>query len=360
MVLKFFKRLILLLAGTWSLVIFAVMGLWLVVSVGLFPIDSKFTALGFFPPYGFILFLFPALLLLLLIKDWKRFGWVALIYLLFFITFGDFNFTGRKSEPLPETLKTQKLTVAALNLRYFSYGLENVAEGIKQMEADVYLLSENVITDDQKEELERRIKPMTFHMGRQEGTAIISKYPVLSFKEVELPSRQASLFEENEVNEQHKNPYRSFVHAVVDVNGVPTHAISIRFLAGRAKDRSPKEVLRWGFYVLDSQLKELDFFINYINKLDGPVIFGGDLNATPSSYVVKEISKIAVDTYLEDHIWGNFTFWTNFPSYARLDYIFSKGMVQPVRSELPDIVVSDHYAVFTEFLIPTQLPAAKK
>lgn len=340
------------LAWIWSVLLVLFMIQWGLVHLEYYPKDSKWLALGFFPPFWFILFVIPPVWIFFRQRYRKTWKSLLLIYLVFFISFGDFLFVKRQTHQFSENTITEKISVIALNLRYYSYGFQNVVNAINDMDADIYLLSENDITSQQIIDLKTMVSPKEFHMGKNEGTAIISRFPVTMFKEVEFPTRQASLYKGNEIEELGDNPHRSFVHAIVDVNGTLVHAISVRFIAGRAKDRSPKEVLKFGFYVLEQQLKEVDFFLDYLSRLEGPVIFGGDLNATATSYTLKELSKVATDAYMQDHTWGGFTFWTNFPSYARLDYLFSMNEVEPVRSEKLDIIVSDHYPVRAEFLVP--------
>jgi len=334
------------------LAILGLKALWILVYFDFFPQHSRLIALGFFPPLWFILLLFFPLLLFLLSGARKMALWVGGVYLAFVLGFGDFSLQKADALSVQTINQAPKLSVVALNVRYYSYGLDMFIDAIRDMDADLYLLSENVLNGSERQKLESALQPgLSFLMGRQEETAIISRYPVIDFREVELPSRQASLFENNEVALQERNPHRSFLHARVQVDGHPVHVISIRFLAGRAKDRTPAEVLTWGFYVLKSQLEELAFFLNYLEKLEGPIVFGGDLNATPSSIVIRRLSAVATDVYLNDHFWGGFTFSTGFPSVARLDYLFCRNGIGPLRSERLSHIISDHYPVFAEFAI---------
>ncbi len=342
----------LLCSAVGALVLFT-MASWILVFYHYFPNEPKFVALGSFPPYGFILFVLPLMFMFWILGNKKTAVISLLLFFMFFISFGDFSFKSKgTSQHSDQSTNGHKLSVIALNVRYYSYELKKVIKAIKEMDADLYLISENVLSTEEQQTLEKELYPWTFHMGRQEGTAIISRFPIVDFKEVVLPSKQASLSKPNEVERQHLNPNRSFVHATVNVDGTPVHAISIRFLAGRSASRRLSDVYNWGVYVFGMQSKELGFFLNYLNELKGPIIFGGDLNATPSSMIVRRLSEIAVDSYLEKHFWGGFTFWTQFPSYARLDYIFSMNGVRVLSSEILDVVVSDHYPVHSQFMIP--------
>ncbi len=344
-VLRYFSNL-------WMIGVIFITIQWILVYFYFYPVESRWIALGFFPPFWSSLIIIPPFCVYFIQGCRKRWLSTIAFALTFFILFGDIAIVKQDAHRFSAEEKTQSLSIAAINTRYYSYGFDKVVNVFKEIDADLYLLSENDISQENVKILKERIHPYFFHMGRREGTAIISRYPVVSFKEILFPTHQASLKKANVLAKQHLNPNRSFVHAVIDVNGTPVNAISVRFLAGRPYSRSLSDVLRWSFYVLDGQIKELQLFENYLKEIKGPIIFGGDLNATPSSITLRRLSETAVDLYLQDHIWGGFTFWTNFPSYARLDYIFVKNNVQPQRSEKMHTIVSDHYPVYAEVLIP--------
>ncbi len=312
--------------------------------------DSPFYGLDFLPPIWLSLLVLPVSLIYWLLH-YRRFAIILTgFFLLYFFVFDDFGFIKSYSTYPIKNTGSKKISVAALNVQYYSYGLDKVINVIKTIDADVTLLSENVLSNEQFKIVKEKLYPARFYMGRKESTAIISKYPVIEFNEVVLPSHQASLSGGNDIEKQHLNPNRSFSHAVLEVAGFKLNVISVRFLAGRPKNKTISERYKWSKYVLATQLQEVKFFKNYVSKLKGPVIFGGDLNAPPSSKTIKKLRQIATDAYLEDHIWGGYTFTTELPS-MRLDYLFSMNNVVPVKSEMIKIKVSDHYPVFAEFFI---------
>lgn len=350
--MKLNKNVIRFLSRSVACIFFIVIIVWITVGHRNFPIESKFIALGYFPPEGFIIFILPLVLLFWILGDKKSAAVSMLVYLLFLLIYGDFSFNNKETSEESDLLNGHKLSVIAINVRYYSYGLDKMISAIKNMDADLYLLSENILSPEERRTLEKELHPWTFKMGRQEGTAIISRFPVIEFTEVILPSKQASLRMPNKISNQHLKPNRSFVHAKIDVYGTLVNAISIRFLGGRPADRTFTEAIKWGFYELEMQLKELEFFLSYLKNLRGPIIFGGDLNATPSSIILQKLSEIAVDSYLKKHIWGGFTFQTKFPSYARLDYIFGMNDIRVLDSKILDVVISDHFPVYSQFMIP--------
>jgi endonuclease/exonuclease/phosphatase (EEP) superfamily protein YafD len=345
------------IANFWTIAVIGIIFLWINVAIELIPMDSRWIALGYLPPFWFIILLIVPIILFLLLRLYRRSAALIVLYLAFFLGFGDISLVRSPSYQFSRDDRTQKISVIALNLRYYSFGFDEIVDAINKLDADFFLLSENEISDEQIAAMKERVFPKVFHMGQQESTAIISRHPVLDFKEVKFPTRQASLFDGNTVEEIKQNPFRSFAHAIVDINGTKTHIISVRFIAGRAANRQLENVIRWGFHVLDAQQQELEFFLNYLDKLEGPVIFGGDLNATPTSIVMQTLSEAATDLYLQDHIWGGVTFGTSFPPRTnfpttRLDYIFAANEVQPLNSRILDMVISDHYLVYAECMIP--------
>ena len=124
-------------------------------------------------------------------------------------------------------------------------------------------------------------------------------------------------------------------------------------LAGRPKDHSIGECIKWGKYLLNSQDEELAAFTDYLKTVSGPIIFGGDLNVTPNTQIIHQLNQYAEDTYLQEHMFGAFTFKLSFPT-MRLDYLFHSKDVISKKSEVVKMntILSDHFPVRAVFLIP--------
>jgi len=158
--------------------------------------------------------------------------------------------------------------------------------------------------------------------GKKYETAILSKYPVLFCSEIELPTHQASLSGSNDIDSLLINPKRSFVHIRINFNDREIDVISIRLIAGRPKSNNLKDQIEWGRYLIKKQTEEIKFFVNYLNTLEGPIVFGGDLTAPPNAKVMKPLYKIAEDAAQSQSLVPGPTFRTEFP-VIRLDYIFT-------------------------------------
>lgn len=316
--------------------------------LNIFSEDSPFFGFTYLSPLWLILFIIPSFTGSLLAGNKKLAGAAAVLYIIFFLCYGDIALI-KPEYDIPE--ESTKVSVLALNVQFYNHGLKKVIKAIKNIDADISLLSENVLSEEEIEYVKKEMAPQFFFMGKAESPALISKYPVIEWKEIELPSHQASLSGGNKLEEQHLNPHRSFVHAIIDLDGTLLHAISIRFIAGRPESQKISDQLEWGNYIAKTHVEEINFFKDYVSKLEGPVIFGGDLNAPPGSKPIKELNKIATDAYMVQHTYGNLTFSVETP-ILRLDYLYFMNNVVPLKTEvLYDVVVSDHYPVYGEFLI---------
>jgi endonuclease/exonuclease/phosphatase (EEP) superfamily protein YafD len=253
------------------------------------------------------------------------------------------------------------LKVAAWNVQYFFHGLEQVTTALLDTDADVILMSEFMLEPDQLKKFEHRAGPYRLFRSSQGDTAILTRLPVQNVREVYLPSRQASLVGPNRIEDQAHNPRRSFLDASLLFQGHTIHFLSLRFIAGRAASESLLDQLPWGLYLWKTQLEEVQFFKDYIKRMSDPYIFGGDLNAPPSSITLRELNELAQDAYFQQHYWGDFTFKTkmfrqqkekNMPA-IRLDYLFASPGFLVRDIEHRNNRFSDHDMVLASFAFPS-------
>jgi len=239
----------------------------------------------------------------------------------------------------------------AVNEHSNAHGLYNVAGALNRLAADVAHLSGNVLDAAGAARAQELFAPRTFRMGRSGETAIVSRYPILSFREIDLPTAQASLSGPNRLDAQAAQK-RSFTHAVIDVNGTRVNVLSLRLIAGRAPEGSLVAQIEWGLYLVRSQAAEVEAFCSYAAALQGPVIFGGDLNAPPSASAIGRLGERYRDAYLARHLVGKPTFRVHPTPYLRLDYLFSSRDVPVLASRRVNVEVSDHFPVWAEFALP--------
>lgn len=316
----------------------------------IFSETSIFYGLDYIPSILITIAVIPVFIIRLFLGYKKSASVFIIIFLFYFSQFGDENLIASVKSNTHSQFYKSDISVAAINVQYYAKGFENVINKIKEIDTDVVLITENVLDEKQTAILDSIAYPYNVVTGRPGSSAILSKYPILNYKEIELPSYQASLSRSNDLDTLHRNPHRAFLHAVVDVKNTPVNIISIRLLGGRPKDNSLKESIRWGRYLIDIHQKEIDFFIDYINNIDGHIIFGGDLNAHSTSKTVRKLNETAVDAFtISKSLIGN-TFSPPFP-ILRIDYLFAKNEVIPVYYKKLDLILSDHYPIYAEFVI---------
>ena len=300
-------------------------------------------------PQGLVSLLIVILAAVLLVVNRRRTGLLLVSLSLFALACrGDCSFDAFRSQPQSEEEVT--FTVITLNVEWYRRGFTRIVAGIREIDPDIVLINENMLPDEAGEVYAADLPQYHYATGRPGETAILSKYPIMSVTEVEFPSRQTSPKEPNRIEDIANNAHRSFLHAIIDINGTPVNVISVRFIAGRPPSYTLGDQFRWGKFVLIQQMEEVQFFNDYITEEEGPVVFGGDLNATASSKVIRQLRKVSRDAFLANHFYGRATF--RVPNVmSRLDYIFLKGPIRSLKSEVVHIKVSDHYPVYVELAV---------
>lgn len=298
--------------------------------------------------------LYPLLLLLIAIfglcKRYLLFFCLGVTLITHFACLGDVSWQALNHKT--NTSKTEiDLRLMALNLRYWSFGVEQILSAIKSHRPDFVLVSENAFSQKDFVAIESLKAPYNFYYGRQSETGIFTTHKAIEVKEIEFSSRQASLFNYNEVQIQSENTHRAFLHATFNIDGRTVNVISVRFVAGRGSTKKIKDQIEWGKYLLQMQIIELKEFTKYLKNISGEVLFGGDLNATPGSIVVGSLLNYADDIWAKDHFFGIPTFSTlTALAFLRLDYLFYRGLkLELVKSYLSEDFISDHYALFGDF-----------
>lgn len=251
---------------------------------------------------------------------------------------------------------TASIRVGAANVQYLHQGPAYVGRELHKLDTDVWLLSEFETSSTQEQDFLAQLPDYELVIGRSRDVAVLSRQPVLDWKEIPLPSHQTSLRQRNSIAAQTGHPKRSFLHVTIGTSEGPVHVIPLRFIAGRPPADDPMSQFRWGRYLLREQAREVDAFASYVAGINGPVIFGGDLNATHASVVVRRLRKIGRDVYLESNPFGDYTFRTFTPwlpplATLRLDYLFATSQVDIMRSWRELKKISDHYPIIGDFTI---------
>jgi endonuclease/exonuclease/phosphatase (EEP) superfamily protein YafD len=323
-----------LMSGLGYLPDWILLGFW-VVALGVLPPKKRKTQrssrLG---EFKFLVFHF-----ILLLVGWGTadFGWQNL------------RVAKVKGDRLPDS---GSFSVLSINLRYFSFGTQRLVEVFQKYQPDVIFLSETVPTFWDKQWMGMAMPQYRFLSTRTSETALLTRLPVESFREVELPTRQASLEFPNEVKEQMSHSHRAFGHAQLWVGKQLVHFIPIRFVAGRGPEGKVSKQLNWGRYLLKSHLEELEFFRKYLGELTGPMMLGGDLNATPGSFVVHGMTSTGIrDVWFDKHFWGGHSFSTFKIPFVRLDFLFASPSIYTSQLHHIPELISDHEVLWGSFVM---------
>lgn len=326
-------------------------------SLELIPARSLLAGATFVPPLFCALLGFAAALALISL-GYRPGAWgLVLLQSAYFAAFGDYSL--RSLGPTTEPTDSWRLKAVALNVQYFTEGVPKIADYLARLEPDVMLLSEAEGDAKTRKAFTQALAPYDIRYAAKGDTAIASRHPIIEFYDVVLPSFQPSLSGFNLTATQYRNPRRTFVHAVIDVHGTRINVLSVRLIAGRGRSHAPIDQWHWGRFLMREQAREVSTFVRYVKQLQGPVLFGGDLNATSSSISILKLNEIADDAYLNTHVWGDFTFKTkllpmqkhkNLPA-LRLDYLFVRNGLLPQRVDVLDGNVSDHFPVMGEFAL---------
>lgn len=173
------------------------------------------------------------------------------------------------------------------------------------------------------------------------GNAVFSKYPILGKSIVSLKSfRPVTTFElDSRRSTVRELIDRHVLDAQIDVEGRTLNVLSWHG-AWTAPPHDSRETFR-----------QANIVYEYLKKIGGPFILGGDLNAVTSSKTIKLISQIAVN-FMEkspsETVTTNIKVHKIAPRGYLIDYIFASPVVKLLDLRIPNITVSDHLPVVAE------------
>ncbi|MBL8027198.1 MAG: endonuclease/exonuclease/phosphatase family protein [Fibrobacteres bacterium] len=316
---------------------------------GLITSDHILYGADMLPPIWPTAILSCALFIIYWIKQKRVFLYLLMLVAANILFVGDIKLT---SSGRAKTSEHSTITVLAQNVQYYTNGLNKVFDTILAIKPDIAILGENSVSDSELVLIKKKDTSYAFYQSRRFGPALFTRLPVLSCKEIEFPTYLTSLSGKNDLEKMDRNPRSTFLHAVINVYGTHINIIAVRFIAGRPKENTLRENIRWGHYLILEQIKERDFLVNYIGRLKGPIIFGGDLNATPTSKIIRPLRKITSDVYLACNHIGIPTFKVGRPIQTRLDYLFCSKECIPLEAKVLNTIIADHYPVWAKIGVP--------
>ena len=157
----------------------------------------------------------------------------------------------------------------------------------------------------------------------QYGTAILSRFPITSSENTLLPRPAGT-------------QQRGLLHAVIDVDGTSLGAYVTHLEHTSA----------------DARLQQVTAIRDLLAGDEGPVVLGGDFNATPGTPVMALARTFVTDTWAEVGTGSGLTAPSSTPR-ARIDYLLHRGAVEPLDVEVVAGPVSDHRAVAARYAVGT-------
>lgn len=116
-------------------------------------------------------------------------------------------------------------------------------------------------------------------------------------------------------------------------------------------DTVGKKVLHKLSFAFQKRSEELQSVLDGMPPIEGPVIVCGDFNETPLSYNYRQMQKAGfTDTFIKAGRGIKPTYAGKLP-LLRIDYIWSKDGVVPLRFKRHKYKASDHYPIILDFAI---------
>ena len=149
--------------------------------------------------------------------------------------------------------------------------------------------------------------------GSQYGNAIISKYPIKNVRKIKV-----------DVGMGIKDEYEPRIFLIADVE---------------AEDKKITVIAtHFGIRESEKQLA-VERLQDILKEIDGHVIFMGDLNNEPGSYIYSQISRMLVDSCSDIKL--PLTFSSDNPRY-KIDYIFTSADIKAKNVYTSPLKYSDH------------------
>ncbi|MFW9831781.1 MAG: endonuclease/exonuclease/phosphatase family protein [Candidatus Thorarchaeota archaeon] len=267
---------------------------------------------------------------------------LLLIPLLFIVGWGSFTYN---ITPQP----SGQLTVMSYNIHEAfditnRLDLDAILQTIQQADPDILVLQEvdtGVIMSGSTDQsrwlalkLNMYLAPVTSTNHIWQSDVILSKYPILNYDYLLLPSPSED---------------DTLLRAEINIDGQQVSVYAVHFSAFSSADRQI----------------QADIGIPWVMDTAGLKIWAGDFNVNAYSNDSVDQSIYAdITTYLNDSFTvavsqaGNQT-WPSWDPYERIDYVFVSSTITVISHTVPVSYASDHLPVVVELQLPS-LPISQQ
>ena len=277
-------------------------------------------------------YLFLPLPILLLISLWKRnrvsLAELCIPLLLFVLMFGHLFWPPSSNEIVEEN---QVITLMSFNVLYSNKNDKAIIDSIQSANPDVVGFQELMpaMAASLVQELESDYRYNTFQLLEPDlGTAVLSKFPIESVEQFELPPRDLS------------------IHTVVQVHGTKVHVIVVHLSANNFFDYPITEFVTLVKERYGHRKKETMQLRQMIQDLDGPVLLMCDCNMTETSETYARLDTVLEDSFREAG-WGiGHTLQPPqlFP-VQRIDYVWHTDEFEALYAYVGQAAGSDHLPI---------------
>ncbi len=243
-------------------------------------------------------------------------------------------FDKKKRTKMIEYIKSTNADILCLQDNTFCKAHGKIPDDIKEIESMGYPY--HVISEDYCSE----------HNSRKYGTAIFSKYPIIS---------------SNKINYKGIN-YESLLYADININNKKCRIFTTHLRSMRLKRETFNT---WEDYIMvqqdtadildKSKFHKLIYFDKkhteqailskqIMDTTKSPFIFCADLNSVPTSYVYHHLAKGLKDAFLEKGFGFGKTYSELSPT-LRIDVMLTTPDIKTINYSSPKLNLSDHYPV---------------
>lgn len=183
------------------------------------------------------------------------------------------------------------------------------------------------------------------------GIATLSKFPVVNRGVINFSnSSNSSIYTDVLINQ---DTVRIFNNHLQSIRFNKNNYSFISNSKALKEDERLKEIKDISFRLRDAFIKrasQADILAKHIENSPYPVIVCGDFNDVPVSYTYRKMKKNLNDSFVEAGKGIGTTYMGKFPAF-RIDFIFHSKDIKCTNFDIPDVRLSDHYPVTSEFVL---------
>ncbi len=187
------------------------------------------------------------------------------------------------------------------------------------------------------------VKPKsTNRIGAEFGLAILTKYPIVNKGEIHIGSKtmNAAIYADIKIGMK--------VIRVINCHLESMSFEEVSISDDEKKERLNSNLSKWKEGMV-KRSKQVDKLIEFIEKSELPVLFCGDLNEPPYTYVYQKLNSVLENSFEEAGSGFGFTFNGKIP-FLRIDNQFFSDELDILNLETrTDIEYTDHYPLIGQY-----------